>query len=470
MRKLFSLCILHIIFIHAFSQHPEIDSLKNLLLKAKKDTTTVNRIIQLSVLYSSYDIDSALKYAGNSLEMSKKLKYPCGMAKSKYCTGMAISYTGNDARALSLYLEALKIFEEEDRKDWMVKCQIEISGLYSDLNDYRDALDYSQRAYTISTFIQAKDLLFEAAYNNGYSYVKLNKPDSALIYFQESYQLANESKDDTKRMLGQAFGGLGLVNFQLGNNDIALPYLYKGIQYSTDAFDLYNLMFNYDFIAHVFANEKENDSAINYFNKALAIADKLKYEKEKLVIYRPLALLYEQSDPAKSIEYFKMESALRDSLDDAGMQWDIQNLTYHESQRQLDLKEQEELAAQQRKDNMEYIGIALGFIICLIAFLLLSKSLIVHEKAIEYLGIIVLLIFFEFINLMLHPFLEKITNHSPLLMLGSLMLVAAVIIPFHHKLEKFIEAKVIEKNKRLRLIAAKKTIARMEKNNESKKE
>lgn len=470
MRKLFCLLMSIVFFMQAFSQHPEIDKLKNLLVNANKDTTTVNRIIQLSVLYSSYDIDSALKYAANSLVLSKKLKYTIGIAMSKYCTGMAISYMGNDARALSLYLEALKIFEEENRKDWMVKCQIEISGLYSDLNDFRDALDYSQRAYVISKSIHANDLLFEAAYNNGYSYVKLNKPDSALLYFQESYQLATESKVDTKRMLGQAFGGLGLVNNQLKNNDIALPYLYKGIENSTEAFDLYNLMFNYDFIAHVFTEDNKKDSAIEYFNKALVIADKLKYEKEKLVIYRPLALLYETSDPAKSIEYFKKESALRDSLDDAGMQWDIQNLTYHESQRQQDLQEQEALAAQQRKDNLEYAGIALGFIICLIAFLLLSKSLIVHEKAIEFLGIIVLLIFFEFINLILHPFLEKVTNHSPLLMLGSLMVVAAIIIPFHHKLEKFIEAKVIEKNKRLRLIAAKKTIARMEENDGSKME
>ncbi|MEO8117303.1 MAG: tetratricopeptide repeat protein, partial [Bacteroidota bacterium] len=369
----------------------------------------------------------------------------------------------NDARALELYLSALKIFENEKLYDWMVRCQIEISGVYSDLNDYRDALDYSQRAYDLSKSIHANDLLFEAAYNNGYSYVKLKKPDSALVYFQESYQLANNSKIDSKRMLGQAFGGLGLVNNKLGNADIALPYLYKGIRNSSAAFDLYNLMFNYDFIAHVFTKENQNDSAIEYFNKALVIADKLNYEKEKLDIYKPLAMLFEKTDPSKSIEYFKLERALRDSMDDVGMQWDIQNLTYYESLRQKDLLEQAALEAQQRKDDMEYAAIALAFVLFLICFLLLSRSIIVHERAIEFLGIIVLLIFFEFINLMLHPFLEKITNHSPVLMLVGLMLVAAIIIPFHHKLEKFIKSKVIEKNKRLRLIAAKKTIARMEK-------
>ncbi len=464
MKKKFFSFFLSFLFIQAFSQLPEIDSLNKLIINSKADTTTINQIIQISVLYSSYDIDSALLYADKSMVMSRKLNYAAGEAKSMYCQGMAISYSGNDARALELYLSALKIFENEKQYDWMVKCQIEISGVYSDLNDYRDALDYSQRAYKLSKSIHANDLLFEAAYNNGYSYVKLKKPDSALVYFQEGYQLANNSKKDTKRMLGQAFGGLGLVNNKLGNADIALPYLYKGIRNSSAAFDLYNLMFNYDFIAHVYAEENKNDSAIEYYNKALVIADKLNYEKEKLEIYKPLAMLYEKSDPAKSIEYFKLERALRDSMDDAGMQWDIQNLTYYESLRQKDLQEQAALEAQQRKDDMEYAAIALAFVLFLITFLLLSRSIIVHERAIEFLGIIVLLIFFEFINLMLHPFLEKITNHSPVLMLGGLMLVAAIIIPFHHKLEKYIKSKVIEKNKRLRLIAAKKTIARMEKN------
>lgn len=334
MRKKCFLFFLNLIFIQAFSQHPEIDSLNRLLINSKEDTTTINRIIRLSVLYSSYDIDSAIMFAEKSMAMSRKLDYAAGEAKSMYCQGMAISYSGNDARALELYLSALKIFETEKHYDWMIKCQVEISGVYSDLNDYRDALDYSQRAYHLSKSIHANELLFEAAYNNGYSYVKLKKPDSALVYFQESYQLANNSKVDSKRMLGQAFGGLGLVNNKLGNDDIALPYLYKGIRNSSAAFDLYNLMFNYDFIAHVFAEENKNDSAIYYFNKALVIADKLKYEKEKLELYKPLAMLYEKSDPAKSIEYFKLESALRDSMDDAGMQWDIQNLTYYESLRQ----------------------------------------------------------------------------------------------------------------------------------------
>lgn len=40
-----------------------------------------------------------------------------------------------------------------------------------------------------------------------------------------------------------------------------------------------------------------------------------------------------------------------------------------------------------------------------------------------------LLIVFEFLNLLLHPFLERVTNHSPILMLLALVCIAGLLVP-----------------------------------------
>ena len=84
---------------------------------------------------------------------------------------------------------------------------------------------------------------------------------------------------------------------------------------------------------------------------------------------------------------------------------------------------------------------------------------------------ITLLIVFEFLNLLLHPFLERITHHSPVLMLLGLVCIAALLVPMHHKLEHWATHKLIEKNKAIRLAAAKKTIEKLgvvgEDNNQS---
>jgi CDP-diglyceride synthetase len=92
----------------------------------------------------------------------------------------------------------------------------------------------------------------------------------------------------------------------------------------------------------------------------------------------------------------------------------------------------------------------------------LSRSIVVNEKWISFFGILGLLIVFEFINLLIHPFLEDVTHHSPIIMLLCLVALASLLIPLHHKLEKWIKEKMIEKNKAIRLANAKKTIEQLE--------
>jgi hypothetical protein len=69
---------------------------------------------------------------------------------------------------------------------------------------------------------------------------------------------------------------------------------------------------------------------------------------------------------------------------------------------------------------------------------------------------------FEFINLLVHAYLEELTNHAQVLVLLMLVGIAALLIPLHHRLEKWAIVKLIEKNKRVRLAAAKLTIEKLE--------
>ncbi len=117
---------------------------------------------------------------------------------------------------------------------------------------------------------------------------------------------------------------------------------------------------------------------------------------------------------------------------------------------------------EQRRINLQYGLIVIGIITFLILFLILSRSVITNRKAIEFLGIIVLLIVFEFINLFLHPIIGQITNHSPILMLLTLVCIAALLVPSHNRLEKWAVSKLIKKNELIRLAAARKTIQDLE--------
>jgi hypothetical protein len=122
-------------------------------------------------------------------------------------------------------------------------------------------------------------------------------------------------------------------------------------------------------------------------------------------------------------------------------------------------------AEEERQRQIQYLFIGIGIIAAVLLFLLLSHSIIAKEGLIKFIGIIGLLVVFEFINLLIHPALERMTHHSPVLMLLILVCLAALLIPLHHRLEKWVTHKMVEKNKRIRLAAAKRTIEQLEKNN-----
>ena len=86
---------------------------------------------------------------------------------------------------------------------------------------------------------------------------------------------------------------------------------------------------------------------------------------------------------------------------------EFQNSTKHSNMEQLALEE--ELANESRKMNLEYTFIAIGIISFFMLFILFSRKHITNTKVIQFLSVVSLLIVFEFLNLLIHPILEKYT-------------------------------------------------------------
>ena len=126
-----------------------------------------------------------------------------------------------------------------------------------------------------------------------------------------------------------------------------------------------------------------------------------------------------------------------------------------------DAKLREEEAAI-RSRNIQFGIIALIVITLGIFLLVFSRTAVVGAKAIKNLSLIALLLFFEFINLLVHPFLGEITHHSPILMLLCMAAIAGLLIPLHHRMEHLITNMLVSKNNRVRLEAARRTIEELE--------
>ena len=96
-------------------------------------------------------------------------------------------------------------------------------------------------------------------------------------------------------------------------------------------------------------------------------------------------------------------------------------------------------ALEERNNNL--ILAAIGFFIpVFITFLyLIVKRSKKKSKLIASLGIASLLMLFEFISLLIHPFIEKYSGHNVFIMYLILLTIASALVPLHHKMEAYVK-------------------------------
>jgi hypothetical protein len=292
-------------------------------------------------------------------------------------------------------------------------------------------------------------------------YIMQQQPDSALHFVQELNETNLRLKTNMFKSYAQYLSGE--VYDQLGDKTLAEVYYKKAnnIADSSQFFDeILNVKSNY---TKFLLRNNAIDEARVQASKLLELGQQIGNNQMKLVGASLLRQIFDKLQLADRAYYYsRLESSLKDSIFSQNNINKLWTLAFNEELRVRDEKVKTAAESEKRKQNLAYALIALGIITFLILLLLLSRSIITNIKVIEFLGIMALLIVFEFLNLLLHPFLERATNHTPLLMLLALVCIASILIPLHHRVEKWSTTKLVEKNKRIRLANAKKTIEKLE--------
>jgi predicted nucleic acid-binding Zn ribbon protein len=107
-----------------------------------------------------------------------------------------------------------------------------------------------------------------------------------------------------------------------------------------------------------------------------------------------------------AFKYSEPYRSANDSLFNAKTIQQTQLMTFEDEMHQHQLATEKLKAERHRKQNIQYALIALGIITFIILFLLLSRSVIINTKLINFFGVVALLIVFEFLNLC-SPFFRK---------------------------------------------------------------
>jgi tetratricopeptide (TPR) repeat protein len=423
------------------------------------------RRLQLLAAYfanrADHDPLADMQDAGQVLRYAEEQDDAVATAFALSRMGYDYRQLGNHKAGLEKCLKANEIADKTGNAQLKAVVKTHLGILYKDLEDYAKAIALLQsaaRSATAAAYPAGQALAFE---NIAECYLAVDQLDSALVYAQQDFEVCTRAK--CKDYFSYTLLNLGVVHGRLGNPLLANSYFDMAIQEAQRTNDAKALTFAFNKkSAYCYSNGQE-DSALVYARKAIAVVQQTAFSNFSLEPAKLLLRIYRQRNVDSAFKYSEIYRTINDSLFNARSIQQMQLMTFESDQREKEKLAEQEKEAEHRQTNLQNALIALGILVFVTLFLLLSHTIVVNEKVISFLAALALLLVFEFINLLIHPWLAHVTHESPVWMLLFLVLLASLLIPLHHRLEHWVKAQMVARNKKIRLAAARKTIERLEK-------
>ena len=364
-----------------FSQNSNIDSLKN-LLNTKHSNEKASLLSEIADAYIHNSPNIAQKYINEAINEANK-NNNIELLPEIYRIYGIIKYFNNELdSSLFYYQKSKKIAVGLNDELAIASVNVNIGGVFFETNEYNKALSSFLSALEIFNHKGIKEN--EAiTYNNiGLIYNQLNKPDSALFYFNNSLQLKKELNND----LGQAYTliNMAIVEYKFMND------AQKAISYFNTALDI--LLINKDSISiSILYNEfgnfyfYRNDliKAKKSYSESLKYSQKVdSYKNQKLSFNMLYKIAVIEKNDKKALNFYQKYIDCKDTIENNEIIKNLNELklkyeTEKKEQRITFLYNEQKLNNEQIRLQQKIIVIFIFFIIVTLIFLLV---IFIHSK------------------------------------------------------------------------------------------
>lgn len=437
LRERYCIALIFLLSINtSYAQRQKADSLDNLLAAAKSDTNKVLFMWQLADAVSMYQPDTALKTAQQALFLAKRTRYIEGESRSLGIIAEVFRKIGNYPRALEFNIKKLELEEKRNNPYNLASVLMNIGIVYVFQEEYQKGLYYYSRADSIITAYNIEPFKYNIALNIGDVYNRLNITDSAYAYFNKSLDIANKLKDGD--YIGTSMTGLAHTYVKQQNYPFALLYYQTAIPYLKAAHDDDIFCEATLGLAGLFQKLNQNDSVVHYAQLSVNTAKRAGFLAHELEAAEMLSDYYTKNKKIDSaFLYMNYVRNLNDTINSRDKIREIQIISSNEQLRQAEIEENKQIALRERSQQLQLLFIAMFIVFLFLVTLILSRIRI-SIRVVKVLGIVSLLMFFEYLTLLLHPYVKEITHHTPVFEIVVFVAIAAILIPAHHRLEHWL--------------------------------
>lgn len=410
--------------------------------------------------------DTALTYYNRALNIAKEEESVTGITLLLGNLGLIWESQGNFSKALRYYHEALEInlnlAEElednltlENREAIILNNTRKISYAYANIgnvyyymHDYSTSIEFWKKSLAIKRKLGDKLKIANMLNNLGSVYDEMGNPEDALTHINQALTLFEEI--DSKKGQAVCFTNLGGIFLKQGSFNLAEEYFLKSIKMKEEINDRLGLTKGLQGLAAYYMEVGQFQNAIDVLDRGVALAQEI---TDIFAEHEHLSLLAdahaELGNYKLALANFKSYSALKDSLFNEDKSKEIGKLeAKHEFQteekrKQLEaqaLKETRE-SNERRRNNLQYSIIIIVIVLLALGLVSLGRIQISHRMA-EGLIFFTFLLFFEFLLVLLDPYIERLSSGAPALKLAFNAILAGMIFPLHSFFEERIKSKL----------------------------
>lgn len=282
----------------------EIDSLKNLLESHKKeDTIRVKTLIELAYYLKGRQPDDALEVVVQALDISRRLNYKRGVARSYYQIGTIYENKDNYPTAIQYFKLSLRTYETLGDSSRSANILNKIGGCHKDLLELDQAYACYKKALDLSWRLHDSVDAGGAYINIGLFFKESNKPDSAIHYFKLAYELKKKINDPGGA--AAALYNTGTIYLEFGDHKKALEYMLQAVEPMKKSGNERGYAAVINGIGALYFYQKEYENALVYFDRAKKIYEELHDRSGVSDAINNMANIYiDQNKYDKAIEYF----------------------------------------------------------------------------------------------------------------------------------------------------------------------
>lgn len=270
---------------------PRTDSLKN-LLKESQSEQRVEVLLQLSDQISRSDIQLAINYAREALELAERLEQSALEGESHRKLGRYLSKSGNNPEGLQHLLEAKLIFERLENVEKRALALENLGALYRRQSDYSRALEYYYDALQLKEQANHQLELTNTLQNIGVINEELGQTQKAVTFYERALDISQKYNDPSEIainavQLGNAYATAGKTDQAIQKMNMALEASERLPGQHARASILLE-------ISELHRDESAYRQAVVANQQALELAHKMSDNRLQALAFKNLALIHKE--------------------------------------------------------------------------------------------------------------------------------------------------------------------------------